>query len=72
MVKTLWHLIKGEQCSIEGFKPGLDEHYCRRLAELGFLPGALVTCMLSPKLGAPKLYSLDDRIANFVDVRVNR
>ena len=76
--KTLWNLLKGEQCSIQGFNPALDSNYCVRLTELGFLPEAVVTCQTAPKFGAPKLYrvndtiySLDDDITKFVDIQLS-
>lgn len=78
-MKTLWDLIQGEQCHVQGFREQLDNSYRVRLMELGFHPGELVTCVQAPKLGAPKLYrvhntiySLDDYIAKLVDVSGNQ
>jgi Fe2+ transport system protein FeoA len=77
MIKTLWDLMQGQACLVQGFSQALDENYRVRLMELGFHPGETVTCVQAPRLGAPKLYlvhntiySLDDRIATMVDVWV--
>lgn len=76
MSKTLWELTKGEKCLVDGFNNGLEESYRVRLMELGFHPGELVTCIQTPKLGAPKLYrvhntiySLDDLVAKQIAIR---
>lgn len=76
MMKTLWDLIQGEKCLVEGFHTELDQSYRVRLMELGFYPGELVTCIQTPGLGAPRLYrvhntiySLDDDIAKLVDIK---
>ena len=78
MIKTLWELMQGEKCLVQGFNQELDDSYRIRLMELGFHPGETVTCVQVPRLGAPKLYrvnntiySLDDRIAGLVDIRVS-
>ena len=74
-MKTLWDLQQGEKCLVQGFSEALEESYRVRLMELGFHPGELVTCVQTPRLGAPKLYrvhntiySLDDRVAGLVDI----
>jgi len=73
MLRSLWDLSKGEECSVHGFHAGLEESYRVRLMELGFHPGEKVTCMQIPRLGAPRLYrvhntiyALDDHIARQV------
>jgi Fe2+ transport system protein FeoA len=78
MIKTLWELAQGEICLVQGFNQALDESYRVRLMELGFHPGEQVTCVQTPRLGAPKLYrvhnsiySLDDRVAGLVDIWVS-
>ena len=78
MIKTLWELMQGEKCLVQGFNQELDESYRVRLMELGFHPGEQVTCVQVPRLGAPKLYrvnntiySLDDNVATLVDIRVS-
>lgn len=75
MKKSLWQLIQGEKCTISEFDQTILEDYQQRLSDLGFAPGEEVTCILSPKLGAPKLYqvnqacySLDNKIAQLVKV----
>ena len=77
MIKTLWELMQGEKCLVQGFNQELDDNYRVRLMELGFHPGEQVTCVQVPRLGAPKLYrvnntiySLDDSVASLVDIRV--
>jgi len=74
-MKTLWDLMKGEKCLVQGFSSELEDSYRVRLMELGFHPGEQVTCVQTPNLGAPKLYrvhntiySLDDRVARLVDI----
>lgn len=76
MNKTLWDLVQGEKCLVDGFNTDLEESYRVRLMELGFHPGEQVTCVQVPRLGAPRLYrvhntiySLDDQIAGLVNIR---
>lgn len=73
MNKNLWDVAQGEKCSLKGFDESLGEEFQQRLADLGFYPGQLVKCVMSPKFGAPKLfqvnnavYSLDDKIARHI------
>jgi Fe2+ transport system protein FeoA len=72
---SLWSLLAGERCRIEGFDNGLAENYRTRMMELGFHPGETVSCVQSPALGAPKVYrvsntmfSLDDEVAAHIAV----
>ena len=72
---TLWDIKKGHSAIVSDFKPELDNSYRTRLSELGFFPGELVSCVLSPSLGAPRLYrannsvySLDDSIASMIEI----
>ena len=74
-MKTLWDLRRGDKCLVQGFNKQLEESYRVRLMELGFHPGEQVTCVQTPHLGAPKLYSvhntiysLDDQVAALVDI----
>jgi len=60
--RTLWNLKKGESCVITGFDGTLQARYKTRLTELGFRPGAGISCTVAPRMGAPKLY----RVANAV------
>jgi len=76
MKTVLWDLNQGENCIVSDFGDELEEHYSVRLMELGFHPGKAVSCELSPNLGAPKLYrvnntiySLDDQIARLVKIQ---
>jgi Fe2+ transport system protein FeoA len=59
---SLWQLKKGDSCVITGFHAAMQSRYKTRLTELGFRPGADISCTVSPRLGAPKLY----RVANAV------
>lgn len=59
---SLWNLKKGETCVITGFDAGMQSRYKTRLTELGFRPGAGISCTVAPRMGAPKLY----RVANAV------
>jgi Fe2+ transport system protein FeoA len=61
-IRTLWNLKKGETCVITGFDDAMQARYKTRLTELGFRLGAGISCTVSPRLGAPKLY----RVANAV------
>ncbi len=70
---ALWHLAPGLQATVVGFEDDLSENYRIRLMEFGFHPGEVVTCLLSPGFGAPKVYrvsntvfSLDSEIAEKV------
>jgi Fe2+ transport system protein FeoA len=59
---SLWQLKKGDSCVVTGFDAAMQPRYKTRLTELGFRPGADISCTVSPRLGAPKLY----RVANAV------
>ena len=61
-IDSLWNLKKGESCVITGFDAGMQARYKTRLTELGFRPGAGISCTVAPRMGAPKLY----RVANAV------
>ena len=68
---------QGKRCEIIGFQSGLDNNYRKRLRDLGFHRGETVTCVLTPKLGAPRLYrvhntvySLDDQVAIQIQTRI--
>jgi Fe2+ transport system protein FeoA len=70
---TLWDLKQGTSATVDSFCSGLQSEYRTRLSELGFHPGELIACVLSPRLGAPKLYrvnnpvySLDDSVASLI------
>ena len=59
-----------------GFDDALPEPYRVRLMEFGFHPGEHVVCLISPGLGAPRVFrvsntvfSLDGEIARGVYVR---
>ena len=62
MSKTLWNLGAGESCTIKTYGKELDEGYQNRLKDLGFHPGQEIECIQSPKLGAPKVYKLNNSI----------
>ena len=75
-VGSLWQLRKGDSCVISGFDEAMQPRYITRLTELGFRPGADVSCTVSPRLGAPKLYrvanavySLEKQIAELVSTK---
>lgn len=72
---NLWELSPGRQAKVVEYDPLLNANYITRLKELGFHVGRLVSCELSPSMGAPKLYrvdssiySLDDNIAKYITV----
>ena len=72
---TLWDLTQGASAKVSRFKSSIESGYSTRLSELGFHPGEQIACVLSPSLGAPKLYrvnntvySLDDSIASLIEV----
>ncbi len=62
VIRSLWNLKKGESCVITGFDDAMQARYKTRLTELGFRPGAGISCTVAPRMGAPKLY----RVANAV------
>lgn len=75
MKKNLWSLGQGLACTLKGFDTALAECFRDRLIDLGFLPGQRVTCLVTPKFGAPRLYqvnsavySLDDKIARAIEM----
>ncbi|MBE9538555.1 MAG: ferrous iron transport protein A [Proteobacteria bacterium] len=73
---SLWQLRRGESCVINGFDEAMQQRFKVRLTELGFRPGASVSCTVAPRLGAPKLYrvanavySLEKQIAEMVSTK---
>lgn len=69
----LWILNKGQRAAISGFSDVLPDSYRQRLTEMGFHGGEIVTCLLRPAFGAPRVYrvsntvySLDEEIAAHV------
>ncbi len=76
VASSLWQLRKGDTCVISGFDEAMQPRYKTRLTELGFRPGADVSCTVAPRLGAPKLYrvanavySLEKQIAELVSTK---
>ena len=72
----LWSLASGQRAAIDSFDLDLCEAYRIRLMELGFHPGEEVRCLQTPAFGAPRVYqvancvySLDDEVARYVQVR---
>jgi Fe2+ transport system protein FeoA len=72
---TLWDLKQGTSATVQSFVSSLESSYRTRLSELGFHPGENISCVLSPSLGAPKLYrvnnsvySLDDSVASLINI----
>lgn len=59
---SLWQMTRGSRCVVTGFDDTIKANIRLRLEELGFKKGALVTCSMAPRLGAPKLY----KVANSV------
>ena len=59
---SLWDLGRNEKATLTSFCTTLDDNYRIRLLELGFQPGANITCVVAPKLGAPKLYRVDNTV----------
>lgn len=68
---TLWDVPAGRSCTVKAFLDELPRDYQVRLSELGFLPGGEVQCELTPKLGAPHLYRVDNTVYS-LDARVAR
>jgi len=54
---TLAALAKGQQCILERFE--LPDEVSRRLMEIGFLPGAVVTAAHSAPGGDPRVFRVD-------------
>lgn len=68
MLPSLWDLRAGESRRLAGFGDALDASYQERLAELGFLPGAEVTCVIRPALGAPRVFRIQASVFSLDDV----
>ena len=75
MEVSLWQVKKGQSCEIAGLGDSLPGAYRTRLVELGFVPGARVSCLVAPFLGAPRLYrvrntvySLERQVAQCIQV----
>lgn len=45
-----------------GFDSALPDAYRIRLMEFGFHPGETVSCLLSPGLGAPRVYRVSNTV----------
>ena len=59
---NLWDLPANRSGRISALKSSLPDAFRRRLQDLGFLPGRRVTSVLSPSLGAPRLYRLESTV----------
>ena len=55
--RTLLHLRRGDRAILEHINLPIDD--ARRLMELGFLPGALVTAGQSAPGGDPRVFQVD-------------
>lgn len=62
MANTLWQLKRGESAVLDGFAEDFSSVYRDRMMELGFHPGALVSCVVAPRMGAPKLFKVDNAV----------
>lgn len=58
----LWSLAPGAAARVAGHRAGLNEAWRQRLAEMGFHPGEVVTCVRRPALGAPRLYRVSNSV----------
>ena len=67
--RSLWALQPGEECAVTGFDDALPEPYRIRLMEFGFHPGETVSCLISPGLGAPRVYRVSNSVFS-LDVEV--
>lgn len=72
---TLWDLTQGTTATVRAFAANMAASHRTRLSDLGFYPGELITCVMAPSLGAPKLYrvnntvySLDDSTASMIEI----
>ena len=64
---TLWDLKQGACATVDSFCSALQGEYRTRLSELGFHPGEQIACVLSPSLGAPKLYRVNNTVYSLAD-----
>ncbi len=62
MHRSLWDLPSGQTRVIHAFADGLSDAVRTRLTELGFHPGARVTCLVRPRLGAPRVYQVSGTV----------
>jgi len=76
-IPSLWQMARGNRCVVTGFDNSIKENIRTRLEELGFRKGAVITCSMAPKLGAPKLYkvansvySLEKNLAQLVHTEI--
>ncbi len=72
---SLWDMTEGQIGEICSYSSELTGNSRGRLQQIGFLPGSEVSCLLTTKLGAPRLYkvhntvfSLDNTVAQYVQV----
>lgn len=68
MASSLWELKSGESCIITGYGTSLEASYQDRLKDLGFHLGQEIICLQSPRLGAPKVFKLNNSIYALDDV----
>lgn len=64
---TLWDLQQGSASEVASLSDQLQANYRTRLIELGFKPGERITCVLAPRLGAPRLYQVDNTVFSLDD-----
>ena len=62
MNKTLWQLKTGDTAVLDSFSSDMPAKYRQRVEELGFYPEAVVTCVKSPWLGAPKVFRVNSAV----------
>ncbi len=74
-IPSLWQMARGNRCVVTGFDESIQANIRTRLEELGFRRGAIITCSMAPRLGAPKLYkvansvySLEKNLAKLVQI----
>ena len=72
---ALWQLGRGRRAAIVGFDDRMPDAYRSRLTEMGFHFGEIVTCLMRPAFGSPRVYrvsntvySLDSEIAGRIRV----
>jgi len=58
----LWQLGKERRATIVGFDERMPEAYRGRLAEMGFHFGEVVTCLLRPAFGSPRVYRVSNTV----------
>ncbi len=60
--QVLGQVLPGDSCRVDSYAEAVDERTARRLRDLGFAPGELVTVVRRAPMGDPVLFRVVDTV----------